>query len=215
MASKRALLSLRTLNSRPSPCHSVHLPPLTRSAPRALPCASSTVRLQRRWKSTTNDLPSPASATTSATTHKSPAQPSPQPIKPYNYEDVLTPRSPPRPNPLTLPSTQILTLTHSPTPHTLLIDVRTPAETAQGRIPTAQQLNITAHPDGLFLSAEEFEERFGWEKPSRETELVFYCKAGVRSRVAARMAREAGWKAGEYAGSWDDWVGRGGGVERG
>jgi len=67
----------------------------------------------------------------------------------------------------------------------------------------------------LFLPPEEFEERFGWEKPGRETEVVFYCKAGVRSRAAARMAREAGWGVeggvGEYAGSWDEWVGRGGG----
>jgi len=54
--------------------------------------------------------------------------------------------------------------------------------------------------------------------------VVFYCKAGVRSRTAARMARGAGWGegsvkegegeggVGEYAGSWDEWKGRGGGV---
>ncbi|MCJ1287976.1 hypothetical protein MMC26_007329 [Xylographa opegraphella] len=109
---------------------------------------------------------------------------------------------------------QVLSLTQSPTPQTLLVDVRTPAETARGRIPTAQRLDITAHPDGLFLSEEEFEERFGWAKPDLGVELVFYCKAGVRSRVAARMARMAGWRAGEFEGSWDEWVRRGGGVER-
>ena len=52
--------------------------------------------------------------------------------------------------------------------------------------------------------------------PGKEdVELVFYCKAGVRSRAAAGMARMAGWKrTGEYGGSWDEWVGRGGEVER-
>ena len=89
--------------------------------------------------------------------------------------------------------------------------MRTPRETSQGQIPTAKTLDITANPDGLFLGADEFEERFGWSKPGPEVELVFYCKAGVRSRVAARLAREAGWRAGEFVGSWDEWVRRGGG----
>lgn len=41
--------------------------------------------------------------------------------------------------------------------------------------------------------------------------MVFYCKAGVRSRAAAEMARMAGWeKVGEYSGSWDEWVAKGG-----
>jgi len=49
------------------------------------------------------------------------------------------------------------------------------------------------------------------------TEVVFYCKAGVRSRAAARLAR--GWegegvRVGEYKGSWVEWVGRGGVVEQ-
>ena len=43
---------------------------------------------------------------------------------------------------------------------------------------------------------------------------MFYCEAGVRSRVAARMAREGGWRVGEFGGSWDEWMGKGGGVDR-
>ena len=42
---------------------------------------------------------------------------------------------------------------------------------------------------------------------------MFYCKAGVRSRAAAGMAREAGWNAGEYTGSWLDWEKNGGAKE--
>lgn len=49
-------------------------------------------------------------------------------------------------------------------------------------------------------------------------EVIFYCKAGVRSRAAARMAAgEGGWtgvKIGEMGGGWDEWAGRGGKVER-
>jgi rhodanese-related sulfurtransferase len=44
---------------------------------------------------------------------------------------------------------------------------------------------------------------------------VFYCKAGVRSRAEAQLARQAGWvRTGEYAGSWLDWEKRGGEVEK-
>lgn len=46
-------------------------------------------------------------------------------------------------------------------------------------------------------------------------EVIFYCKAGVRSRAAARMAREwVGIKAGDMKGGWMEWEGRGGKVER-
>lgn len=45
--------------------------------------------------------------------------------------------------------------------------------------------------------------------------MVFYCKAGVRSRAAAGLARAAGWtKAGEYPGSWMDWAAKGGKIEK-
>lgn len=42
-----------------------------------------------------------------------------------------------------------------------------------------------------------------------------YCKAGVRSRAAAGLARQAGWeKVSEYQGSWLDWAGNGGKIDR-
>jgi rhodanese-related sulfurtransferase len=45
---------------------------------------------------------------------------------------------------------------------------------------------------------------------------VFFCKAGVRSKAAAELARQAGWgKTGEYKGSWLDWEGKGGEKEGG
>jgi rhodanese-related sulfurtransferase len=51
----------------------------------------------------------------------------------------------------------------------------------------------------------------GFERPGKEKEVVFYCKAGVRCRAAAELARQAGWEnVGEYSGSWMDWEKRGG-----
>ncbi|KAI0132768.1 Rhodanese domain protein [Xylariales sp. AK1849] len=99
---------------------------------------------------------------------------------------------------------------------TTLIDVREPSElSSTGKIPGALNIPITTSPDSFHITAEEFEDRFGFERPGPEDEVVFYCKAGVRSRAAAGIAREAGWKnVGEYPGSWVDWSGQGGKVER-
>jgi rhodanese-related sulfurtransferase len=70
---------------------------------------------------------------------------------------------------------------------------------------------ITTSPDALFLSPEDFEERFGFPKPDPDTEVVFYCKAGVRSKASATLAKEAGFRnVGEYRGSYMDWTANGG-----
>jgi rhodanese-related sulfurtransferase len=93
----------------------------------------------------------------------------------------------------------------------MLIDVREPHEYAEGFIPTALNVPIQSQPDALFLSPEEFEDRFGFGKPGLDKEVVFYCKAGVRSRAAAQLARQVGYESvGEYPGSWMDWVKKGG-----
>ncbi|KAF2402002.1 Rhodanese-like protein [Trichodelitschia bisporula] len=91
------------------------------------------------------------------------------------------------------------------------LDVREPAEYAAGYIPTALNMPIQSQPDALFLSPEEFEDRLGFAKPPPNKEVVFYCKAGVRSSAAAQLARQNGYKnVGEYRGSWVDWVKNGG-----
>lgn len=95
-------------------------------------------------------------------------------------------------------------------------DVREPGELKQtGRIPHAINIPITSAPDSFHISDEEFEDRFGYPRPDKDAEVVFYCKAGVRSRGAAAIARDAGWtRVGEYPGSWLDWSEKGGKVER-
>ena len=65
------------------------------------------------------------------------------------------------------------------------------------------------------ISEEDFEDRFGFDKPSMAKEVVFYCKAGVRSSAAAKLANQSGYKrVGEYRGSWLDWMAKGGPVQR-
>ncbi|KAF2817440.1 Rhodanese-like protein [Mytilinidion resinicola] len=124
--------------------------------------------------------------------HSSPVEKS----KPYAFEDVKK-------------------LIEKDDEDVVLIDVREPPEFAAGAIPTALNLPISSQPDALFLPPDEFEDRFGFQKPDIGKEVVFYCKAGVRSAAAAQLARQGGWeRVGEYRGSWLDWERRGGKIEK-
>ncbi|KAH0608569.1 uncharacterized protein H6S33_001703 [Morchella sextelata] len=93
-----------------------------------------------------------------------------------------------------------------PSANRLLVDVREPNEFRNGAIPTAINVPIATAPEAWSLPEDEFEDRFGFPKPQADIELVFYCKAGVRSSAAAQLALQNGYeKVGEYRGSWLDW----------
>lgn len=97
----------------------------------------------------------------------------------------------------------------SPTefPETILVDVREPFEFQDGHIPSAINIPFKSSPGALALSAEEFVDNFGFEKPEATKELVFYCLGGVRSTSAEGLADTFGYKKrGNYVGSWEDWV---------
>jgi rhodanese-related sulfurtransferase len=99
----------------------------------------------------------------------------------------------------------------NPSNSRLLIDVREPHEFGKDSIPTAINLPITSHPDALLLAPDDFQDQFGFQKPPTGKEVIFFCKAGVRSRAAASIAKQAGYtNVGEYPGSWNDWVANGG-----
>ncbi|ORY07417.1 Rhodanese-like domain-containing protein [Clohesyomyces aquaticus] len=105
----------------------------------------------------------------------------------------------------------IQAIVEDPKDTTVLIDVREPTEYFTNAIPTALNIPITSQPDALLLPPEEFADRFGFSKPPLSKEVVFYCKAGVRSAAAAQIAKKAGYTSvGEYKGSWLDWERRGG-----
>jgi len=99
-------------------------------------------------------------------------------------------------------------LSQNPSPTRIIVDVRERNEIeASGVIPTAINIPLQTSPDAWFLPSDSFEDRFGIPMPSKDTELVFSCKAGVRSKAAAGIARAAGYrKVGSYAGSWLDWA---------
>lgn len=107
--------------------------------------------------------------------------------------------------------TQIKDMSESPSPERVLIDVREPSEYQAGYIPSAINLPVISQPDALTMSEEDFEDRYGFAKPARDQEVVFYCKAGVRSGNAASIAQQQGYSnVSEYKGSWSDWTKRGG-----
>lgn len=65
------------------------------------------------------------------------------------------------------------------------------------------------------LSDQDFQDTNGFERPSLDSHLLFYCKAGVRAEQAAKLAHDDGWDSvGVYHGSWLDWEARGGPVEK-
>jgi rhodanese-related sulfurtransferase len=106
---------------------------------------------------------------------------------------------------------QVLSILENPSDSRLLIDVREPHEFSANTIPTAINIPISSHPDALLLSPDEFQDQFGFQKPPANKEVVFFCKAGVRSSAAAGIARQAGYtNVGEYKGSWLDWEKHGG-----
>lgn len=83
----------------------------------------------------------------------------------------------------------------SSSPSSILVDVREPAEFAEGHIPGAVNLPFKTAPGALGLEPEEFFETFGFQKPSTETQLVFYCLAGVRSTAAESLAATFGYQS--------------------
>ena len=94
-------------------------------------------------------------------------------------------------------------------------DVREPSEYQEGYIPGAVNIPLKSQPDAIFLPEEEFEDRFGFTKPSHEQEVIFYCRAGVRSSAAAGLARQQGYpNISDYRGSWLDWEKNGGKIEK-
>jgi len=97
--------------------------------------------------------------------------------------------------------------TLQPSADAYLIDVREPDEVLQGSIPSAVNLPLTVLANSLHLSREAFKNQFGFEKPARGQEVVFYCRSGKRAATACDIAKRNGYtNLANYKGSWLDWV---------
>ena len=58
----------------------------------------------------------------------------------------------------------------------------------------------------LIMDDDEFQEKYGFEKPRLDETIVFTCKAGVRSASAAQLARMAGYTdILDYMGGSNEW----------
>lgn len=75
----------------------------------------------------------------------------------------------------------------------LVVDVRRPYEWETGRIPGANHIEM----NDLASSAESV---------PRDRPVVFYCRSGSRSALAAAAFRQAGWEAYNLDGGVTAWV---------
>ena len=75
-----------------------------------------------------------------------------------------------------------------------MIDVREPDEVIQGSIPSSVNIPLSILPGSLYMKAEEFEKKFGFKKPMRDQEIIFYCRSGVRAATAGDIAKKNGYE---------------------
>jgi rhodanese-related sulfurtransferase len=82
----------------------------------------------------------------------------------------------------------------------LVIDVRRPSEWSAGHIPGASNIemnDLTSSTDSV----------------PRDRAVIFYCRSGNRSAMAAAAFRAAGWNAYHLEGGLSGWVDEGQGLE--
>ena len=75
-----------------------------------------------------------------------------------------------------------------------LVDVRTTQEYNNGHIPNA-----------IHLPIQKIEEMPQLLQKYKDKPLVFYCKAGIRSKRATDIANHLNLKSSNYKGSWDEY----------
>ena len=73
-----------------------------------------------------------------------------------------------------------------------MIDVREPDEVIQGSIPSSVNLPLSILSGALHLAPDVFEKRYGFEKPKKDQEIIFYCRSGKRSATASDVAKRNG-----------------------
>ncbi|PVU99167.1 hypothetical protein BB560_005546 [Smittium megazygosporum] len=73
-----------------------------------------------------------------------------------------------------------------------LIDVREPSETSLGYIPTCRKIPLGEVSEAFSLKDKDFEAKYGFEKPKAETQVIFYCRSGVRSMKALEAVEKLG-----------------------
>ncbi|SCU78233.1 LAMI_0A03906g1_1 [Lachancea mirantina] len=106
----------------------------------------------------------------------------------------------------TLTYEQVKEIVESPTPNTVLIDVRELDDFKLGSIPSSVNMPYNSYPNALDLDSEEFNKTFGFAKPSKTENLVIYCASGFRAKKAQDSSKKAGYtNVLVYPGSYNEW----------
>ena len=89
----------------------------------------------------------------------------------------------------------------------VLIDVRESDELVHGMIPTAVNVPLDEVEDALSeLDQQAFKEKFGFEKPDKDDNIIFHCRTGGRSAQSTNTALSLGFvNAKNFAGSIWAW----------
>ena len=87
---------------------------------------------------------------------------------------------------------------------TTILDVRTPAEFAEGHLPGAKLIDVNSS-DFMVIALKTLPQN----KP-----VAVYCRSGRRSANAARMLTEAGWRVANLKGGYLAWTAEGKPVEK-
>lgn len=99
-------------------------------------------------------------------------------------------------------------LSEAPQEGTVLLDVRSPAEYAEGYIPGAVLYPHTqnVYKDGTFMSPRDIKLFYQDAGITPDQTLILYCKSSFRATQAAAVLQEAGFdKVKIYDGAWLEW----------
>lgn len=93
-------------------------------------------------------------------------------------------------------------------PSATIIDVRELSEIQEtGKLPGSIHIPLGDLKAALQEDAGVFQQKYSKEKPSAVDPLVFSCRSGRRSMMAAESAVSLGYKkVYNYAGGWLDWI---------
>ena len=86
-----------------------------------------------------------------------------------------------------------------------LIDVRELQEIEQGMIDGALHIPLGQLTSAFLLSDQDFLETYGRDKPSKQIDIVCYCRSGVRSANATDYLLQLGYQAVSLEGGYSSW----------
>ena len=88
----------------------------------------------------------------------------------------------------------------------ILIDVREPWEVSQEAIPTSHNIPLDELEHALKKMDEQvFKDKYAFDKPTKDTNIIFHCHSGSRSNNACEFAIDQGYQATNFEGSMIEW----------